>query len=1313
MRKALGSGGMGVVYHAYDRQKGIDVALKTLRFVDADAIYRLKREFRSLANVSHPNLVTLYELISEGSTWFITMELVRGMTFLDYVSATPPMRVHEDTVDVSSDTHARSVRIRSPLDDPTEEERTEDKDEEDLTEAEPRGPRGGTESTDVSQTLRLGKELLALHSATSSISGPTLSFSPKSRSSLDTMRDLDLGGANTHRLRAALRQVAQGLFALHAMGKIHRDIKPSNVLVTPSGRVVILDFGLVTELLPEDGPSITEQGFSGTIPYMAPEIGSPDSRAPAADWYGVGVMLFEALAGRLPFIGHGIDVLLRKQREDAPRIETIVTGAPADLVDLTNRLLSRDPRQRPTGEEVVRVLGGPSRSVSITGASRNDIARQGPFIGRQRHLDALEVALGAVDHGHPVSVFVRGASGIGKTSLVRSFLDEVRSRENVLVLSGRCYERESVPFKALDSLIDALSRHLSKLRLEEITPILPRTIRALARIFPVLSRVEAIERAPRLPAETPDQQELRRRAFRALSELLGRLSEQGRIVLFIDDLQWGDADSAAMLLDLLKPPEAPPIMLIGCYRAEEEAQSTVIRDMVQKSRAEGGDVRVLTVGALSPEEARDLAYTLLHQSEIASPERAEQIAEESQGNPFFIDALVRHQKREPRPTSSSSGRISLDRVMQNRLSRLSRPSRRALELIAVAGRPLHVDLIVRAAALGVEDGAQVLSTLKAANLVRTQSGSGGELVETFHDRIRDAVLAQLTPEQQREQHRTLAQALERFGSANEEAIFYHYREAGEQAQAARYAAAAGEGALISLAFDRAARLFQVAIGSLERGPERRRLTVLLGNALASAGRGAEAAKAYLTAAQDATDLEAVNLHRLAAEQYLLSGRIDEGLEILREVLKAADLKLAKTPRRAYLSRVMRRNQLWRRGFEFTETDESDIDPEALMRIDILWSAVSGLMMVDFIRGADFQTRHTLEALEAGEPYRLARAFALETWYVGSGGGRGQWRTAKLIEETHSIAARADHPHALGLAAFAEGAAAYFEGHWSRARVLLERAEEIFRDRCAGVTWEIMAARTLLFAALQHMGQIAIMAKRIPAIVDEAELRGDLFAGTLFRAWHATAVWMAADNPERALRNIEEAIGKFSKQSYYVQHCMALLGRSQIYLYGARAEHALQVLEEEWPKLEDHYFLKLQNVRIEAIYLRALALIGTAHQNPRRRNGLLSQAERWATELEKESMRWSTPLAAMIRAGVQDHRGDAAQAAEQLKIAIDGFVGAGMPIREAAARIRLGETWGGDRGRALVQDGLSKMFEQGIKNPLRFCLSLAPIFSKYS
>ncbi len=119
------------------------------------------------------------------------------------------------------------------------------------------------------------------------------------------------------RLREAFQQLVAGVLALHDEQIVHRDLKPSNVLVSKEGQVRILDFGLVARRESAENDSLAGN-MMGTPDYMAPEQATGDTVTDAADWYSVGVILYEAFTGRVPFEGKMTDVLLRKQLDGRP-----------------------------------------------------------------------------------------------------------------------------------------------------------------------------------------------------------------------------------------------------------------------------------------------------------------------------------------------------------------------------------------------------------------------------------------------------------------------------------------------------------------------------------------------------------------------------------------------------------------------------------------------------------------------------------------------------------------------------------------------------------------------------------------------------------------------------------------------------------------------------------------------------------------------------------------------------------------------------------------------------------------------------------
>ena len=548
--------------------------------------------------------------------------------------------------------------------------------------------------------------------------------------------------------------------------------------------------------------------------------------------------------------------------------------------------------------------------------------------------------------------------------------------------------------------------------------------------------------------------------------------------------------------------------------------------------------------ALSPDEARRLAVQLLGQLPAA-----EEVARESGGNPFFVHELARAASSGVGP-GPAEGSVSLDRVLWQRIERLPAGAKGLLEVVATAGRPLRQTDAARAAGLGAEM-LPALTLLRGQRFVRNVGSAGEGVVIAYHDRVRETVLAHLPPDASRDVHRRLAAVLEESGQADPELLAVHYQGAGEPERAGRHYAAAADNAARILAFDQAARLYRLSLQlNPPAGAEECRLRTKLGDALTSAGRGAEAAAEYLRAAAGMEGNASLELRRRAAMQLLVSGRQDEGRDVLRTVLAAVGLKLTASSGQAIFTLLFRRFQLWLRGLQFTERSADQVPEKDLIRIDTCWSAAVGLSMTDNVVGSGFQAQHLLLSLAAGEPSRVALSLGLEIGLSGLPGARTRPRTAAITRQATALAERVGSHQALGLIALWGGAArAWCEGAWQETHREGERADAIFREHCTGVAWERATAQVFSLAALGWMGEWKRHGERLPALLREAAERGDQYGlTTLPLLTYSYVLDLAADEPARARERIREAMKHWSPRGVDLQQLWALYGEWETDLY---------------------------------------------------------------------------------------------------------------------------------------------------------------------
>ena len=1236
IRRTLGEGGMGVVYEAHDTTRDMTVALKTLRTLDANLLYHFKNEFRSIADLNHANLVNLYELFERGGEWFFTMELVEGCDFMTWLRPdyAAERRRRRDAI-----THETPAPALTPV--PL--------------------PNTGT-------MLEFGV--------------PTRASAPLLPALAPAIADLPF---DEHRLRRALTQLATGLIALHAAGKVHRDLKPANILVTPAGRVVIMDFGLVADatLLAEIAQV---RGIAGTPAYMAPEQGEPGaSVGAAADWYAVGVILFEVLTNQLPFAGGTIPELLAAKREAAPVVSRIAADVPPDLAALCERLLAPQATDRPTGPEVLRLLGSTAPPPAPPVA---DV-----FVGRHAELAGLRAALADSRRG-AVAVFVEGPSGLGKSALVKHFLAEVE-HSGAMILRGRCFAEETVPYKAFDGIVDALSRALVTMDRELAWDLVPAEASLAGRLFPVLRRVKLFS-AARAPEPACGALELRARAFAALVDVLRRVAARQPLVLFVDDLQWADADSLLLLRELLHPDSAPPLAFLASVRTGE-ARLDPGGELAAAARMAP---RRIALGPLPPADAAQLVERLLP-ADAATPARREEIAREAAGHPLFLAELAHHMAHH----AGDGFTTRLDDALWQRALALDAEPRHLLQIIAVAGMPIGQKIAADAGALTATRAAPSIAAVRAARLVKTSADAGGETVlEPYHDRVRESVVTRMDRVLFAQLSGKLAHAMLRagVGESSPELVVRHLFAAGDAARGRDLAERAAARALSLLAFDRAAEFLRAALAAGPRDAvHARALHTQLAEALANAGRGAEAADEFLAAGAEVDDETQLDCRRRAADQLLASGHVERGLTELGAVLERLGESVPASPRESLASLEAMRASLDREPVVLYERPTRDIPATLLRKLDVYQSTSIGLILVDNVRGADFQARALRLAIGAGDPRRLVRAVVFEAIYRAQEGALGRERADELVIVARGIARGRRDAWMDAYLVLADAFAAYYAGRFRAAVSHFTDADSRFRA-LPGVAWEQTTIRLHRLRATDYQGAWGELRPLYAAYLRDAQRRDDRYTEASLTRWF-NVLWLAQDRPDLAGADLDKRVWTAPEPGrYHLQHFLELRARVELALYrgdgasqGAWARPGLDAADRS-------LLFRIQIARAISDWL--LGRIAACEGN-------VAEVEYRARRLAAQRINYATIWSDLLLAAASYQRGDRRAAIAQLEAVADFSVEQHFPLCAAVARLRCGQLQGDEDGAARIAGAAGWMSGQDIQQPVRMAEVFAPGFAR--
>ena len=451
--------------------------------------------------------------------------------------------------------------------------------------------------------------------------------------------------APVEKLARLLRQAALALAAAHGAGVIHRDIKPANIMLRADGVLKVLDFGLARRLPASsvENAQSTNVGtllgrMIGTPLYMSPEQVQGEPVDTATDIFSLGVLAYELATGQHPFFADSaIDVLYAIVARAPVPAGSLNFEIPSTFADLIQRMLAKDPLVRPTAAEVEAALTESTATVSVSQLCQPAQPRRATIVGREKELAALHAGFDEAAAGRGLLLCVTGEPGLGKTTLVEDFLEELAAGGRTFYLArGNCSERlagTDAYLPVLDALDNLLVRESGVSLAQAMKSKAPNWYAQFANYSADDPSVD------RMLAQTKDASPERRR--REFVMFLHEVTAQTPLVLFLDDIHWADPSSVDLLAYLGTRCAELRLLVVLTYRPSDLMRSQHPFGAVRLDLQRRGVCREIALPFLSRSDC-DRYLDLVFAGHQFPNQLAAILHSRTEGNPLFMVDLLRY-----------------------------------------------------------------------------------------------------------------------------------------------------------------------------------------------------------------------------------------------------------------------------------------------------------------------------------------------------------------------------------------------------------------------------------------------------------------------------------------------------------------------------------------------------------------------------------------------------------------------------------------------------------------------------------------------